>query len=335
MAGCRLPAPLVAGLLPLLLLLSACSHTLPRSALPPGLPGAVELADTPFFAQQRYQCGPAALAMALGQRGVAVSPDELVAKVYLPARQGSVAPEMIATARGYGMLVYELPPSLDALLHELAAGNPVLVLQNLGLEWLPKWHYAVVVGYALTNQQLILRSGLRERHQVSMALFERTWQRAGRWGITLLRPGELPATDGHFSYLKAAYALEQTGQTAAALTSYRAGSGRWPDAPSLWLAQANLEYQQGDYPAAEQSLRTGLSHHPLAAPLWNNLAYALARQGCRATALTALSCATLLAPGEEGYEQSRQEIAVMAPSGGEQGANCRPLACPATRRPGE
>jgi tetratricopeptide (TPR) repeat protein len=330
---CRLPpVRLLAVVLAVVLLLSACSQTLTRATLPPelslGLPQRVELAETPFHPQQRYQCGPAALAMALGQRGVAVSPEALVNRLYLPQRQGSVAPEMVATARSYGMVVYELPPSLEALLREVAAGNPVVVLQNLGLSWLPKWHYAVVVGYDLERQQLVLRSGTTERHQPSLALFDRTWQRARRWGVTLLRPGELPATDGHFSYLKAGYALEQTGQPEAALAAYRSGSGRWPEVDLLWLAQANLEYGLGEYQRAEESLRTALAYHPQAAPLWNNLAYALAQQGCRAQALDAVACA--MRWGQEsaaaGYAESRREVGAMAAT---PAARCRPISCPA------
>ncbi|MCW8919808.1 MAG: PA2778 family cysteine peptidase [Gammaproteobacteria bacterium] len=324
-------ARLLAGVLPVVLLLSACSQTLTRTTLPAELPQRVELAETPFYPQQRYQCGPAALAMALGQRGVAVGPDELVSRLYLPQRQGSVAPEMIATARGYGMVVYELSPSLDSLLREVAAGNPVVVLQNLGLAWLPKWHYAVVVGYDLERQQLVLRSGTTERHQPSLALFDRTWQRARRWGITLLQPGHLPASDDPLNYLKAAYALEQTQQPAAALAAYRGGSGRWPEVDLLWLAQANLEYGQGNYRGAEQSLRTGLAHHPLAAPLWNNLAYALAQQGCRAEALDAVACAMTLAPelAAPAYAESRGEISMMVGvMSGTPVARCRPISCP-------
>ena len=318
-------ARLLAGVLLSLLLLSGCSHTLPRSDLPSDLPERVELADTPFFAQQRYQCGPAALAMALGQRGEAVSPDELVAKVYLPERQGSVAPEMVATARSYGMVVYELPTTLDALLREVAAGNPVLVLQNLGLSWLPKWHYAVVVGYELESQQLTLRSGLTERHQVSLALFDRTWQRGKRWGITLLRPGQLPASGDHFRYLKAAYALEQTEQYAAALAAYQSGSGRWPGESVVWLAQANLHHRLGHFPEAEQTLRSALTHHSKSPQLWNNLAYALAEQGCRKTAFAAVSCAIRLAPEEDEILNSWGDIANMA---GRTSDPCAPVQCP-------
>ena len=49
----------------------------------PTTPGAgVELTQTPFFPQQSHQCGPAALATALGASGVDVTPDDLVPQTY-------------------------------------------------------------------------------------------------------------------------------------------------------------------------------------------------------------------------------------------------------------
>ena len=94
---CRL-----AGALLLLFLLGACSHTLQSTRLqqtpPQRIPPVWELGDTPFFAQSRYQCGPAALATMLAYRRVSVVPDDLTDKVYLPKREGSVTVEMEAAA---------------------------------------------------------------------------------------------------------------------------------------------------------------------------------------------------------------------------------------------
>jgi len=201
----------------------------------------------------------------------------------------------------------------------------VLVLQNLGLSWLPKWHYAVVVGYDLPLQRLILRSGTIERHQLSLALFERTWQRGNRWGVVLLPPGKLPAGDNHLSYMRGAYALEQTRQDEAALLAYQSACRRWPAEPITWLAQSNLEYRLGRYSEAGQTLQAGLGHHARAPQLWNNLAYALAGDGCGDAALAAVDCAILLAPGEEGYRQSREELAAMPRP---PATSCPPLRCP-------
>ena len=44
-------------------------------------PPGVELQDVPFFPQDEYQCGPAALATVLVNSGVTVVPDELTDKV--------------------------------------------------------------------------------------------------------------------------------------------------------------------------------------------------------------------------------------------------------------
>ena len=74
---------------------------------------------------------------------------KLTDQVYVPARKGSLQIEMLAAARRNGTLAFVIPNRLEALLEELEAGNPVLVLLNLGLSWIPSWHYAVAIGYDL------------------------------------------------------------------------------------------------------------------------------------------------------------------------------------------
>src|SRR5437588_472596 len=131
-------------------LLAGCASLWPQTAqlregLPAGLPERVELTQVPFFPQSEYQCGPAALATALASFGVKVTPEDLVPQVYLPQRKGSLQIEMMAAARRHGMVSYQLAPRFEDVLRELSAGNPVIVLQNLGFGG--GWHYAVAVGY--------------------------------------------------------------------------------------------------------------------------------------------------------------------------------------------
>src|SRR5690606_15890104 len=68
-----------------------------EQALP--LHSPILLDNVPFFAQDEYQCGPAALATVLVADGVEVTPEELVDQVYVPARQGSLQIEMLAAPR--------------------------------------------------------------------------------------------------------------------------------------------------------------------------------------------------------------------------------------------
>src|SRR3954469_20068756 len=137
-------------------LLSGCVGTLQGDCLSTSqFPRAVELSDVPFFPQEDYQCGPAALATLINWSGTTITPAALVPQVYVPARKGSFQVEIVAAARGQGLLPYILKPELTALMAEISAGNPVMVLQNLGLSWHPTWHYAVAVGFDLPQRQII------------------------------------------------------------------------------------------------------------------------------------------------------------------------------------
>ncbi|MEJ2087904.1 MAG: PA2778 family cysteine peptidase, partial [Gammaproteobacteria bacterium] len=155
---------------------------------------AIELSEVPFFPQNRYQCGPAALATVLVASGVDITPDRLVPEVYLPSRRGSLQIELQAAARRHGRLPYELAPDLEVLLDTVTTGMPVLVLQNLGFSWLPRWHYGVVVGYDPGRSAVLLRSGRERRRAEPVGRFQRTWSLAGRWAVVALRPGEIQAT---------------------------------------------------------------------------------------------------------------------------------------------
>src|SRR5512137_2247505 len=145
--------------------LAAGCAALNRPAWPPSvatLPRRSEIATVPFFAQEEYQCGPAAMAMALGRSGLQVTPGELTEKVYTASLRGSLQPAMIAAARRLGRVAYVISTP-DALFSEIAAGHPVVVLQNLGLAWIPVWHYAVMIGYDIPKGDVILHSGRDER----------------------------------------------------------------------------------------------------------------------------------------------------------------------------
>ncbi len=115
-------------------LLSACAVN-PRLDLAATLPGAapVRLESVPFYPQQAYQCGPAALAGVLGAAGTTIDPETLASQVYLPGRRGSLQAELVAAARRAGFIPYLTDEQPAALLHELQAGRPVLVMQNLGV----------------------------------------------------------------------------------------------------------------------------------------------------------------------------------------------------------
>lgn len=219
------------------------------------LPPRVELADTPFFADDSYFCGPAALATSLGAAGLPVAPATLVDEVFLPGRGGSLQIEMLAGARRHGAVATPIPGSLAALLRELAAGHPVVVLQNLGLSWAPAWHYAVAVGYDMAAAELLLRSGSERRQVIGWRTFEHTWQRSQRWAFVALPPGRLPVTASEDEATRAVVAFERNAPALAAAQAYRGALQRWPANPTLAMGLGNTLYAAGDKPGAETVFR--------------------------------------------------------------------------------
>lgn len=244
----------------------------------------VELVDTPFFPQEKYQCGPAALATVLAVAGVNASPEELVSQVYLPSRKGSLTIEMQAAPRRHGVVSYPLAPSLDAIVAELEAGRPVLVLHNYGLPFWPRWHYAVVIGYDAQRQRMLLRSGTTERQVLSAANFMRAWDNADRWAMVLLRPGELPARPELQRYLEAATAFERAASPPAAEQTFHAAVHLWPDDPVAWVGRGTARYRAGDWQAAAADYSQALERAPTLPTARNNLAMALLKMGCPAAA---------------------------------------------------
>jgi Peptidase_C39 like family/Tetratricopeptide repeat len=282
----------IAGFVIVLCLLSGCVSLPQSEALRrtggAGLPPRVELDTVPFFAQEEYQCGPAALAMALNAAGVTTTPAALAGEVYIPARHGSLQVEMLAAARRHGLIAYELEPQLKDVLTEVAAGNPVVVLQNLGL-WAfhPYWHYAVVIGYDLDRDEILLHSGARARRAMTLGLFEFLWLGGGRWAMVALPPGRLPASAREAKYAAAAAALERSGHIAAAQLSYAALLRRWPTDLIGMMGMGNTAYVLGHVAQAEAAFRKATVAHPLAAAAFNNLAQTLADQGKLDAALDA------------------------------------------------
>ena len=267
-------------LLPLMMLAGGCAGNVLQGEAE--LPLSVEWQDTPFFPQEEYQCGPAALATLLNSSGRTVRPEELVAKVYVPGKRGSFQPELLAATRSYERIPYVIPPEMSALLAELAHGRTVLVFQNLGARLLPVWHYAVVIGFSLEKDRIILRSGTSKRLEQSARRFLKTWKRGEYWGMVALAPGELPATGDISRYLKAVAAAESSGQLNLAISSYQAALDRWPDNSTALFGLGNSFFKSGNFSQAEQSYRKLLQTNPDHTATRNNLAQMLADQGrCR------------------------------------------------------
>ena len=305
----RLAARISSALL--LLALVACATPQTESLLdnPTAVPRRAEVEGVPFFPQQEYYCGPAALATVLSWSGLPVTQDEGAAQVYTPGREGTLRSDMVAAARRNGRLAVPVD-RLASLTAELAAGHPVVVFQNLGLDWFPVWHYAVAIGYDLDAGHLILRSGLEPRRVMPLRTFERTWARGDHWALVVLPPGKIPVSADEMTVLRAATGLEQAGRLREAAAAYAAIAERWPDSLEASIGLGNVAYGAGDLEAAEDAFRSAIRRHPDAAAAWNNLAHVLGEQGRRAEAVAAARRAVRLGgPNAPTYRTTLREVA--------------------------
>lgn len=254
--------------------------------------------DVPFFAQTEYQCGPAALATVLVAAGVDTSPEQLTPQVYLPERQGSLQLELLAATRRAGRIPYVIQHDLNALFTEVESGRPVLVLQNLKTRHFPQWHYAVLTGFDVTEEQVFLNTGVSEQQAMDVRKFARLWDWAGNWALVAMQPGDVPTAAQPAAWFEAVANFEPVAGTEAAAVAWRAALLKWPDESQPYLALGNQAYSAGELDQAVILYRQGLQIEAGNIALANNLASVLGEMGCPRQA------EKLLLPVAEGLNQN-------------------------------
>lgn len=298
-------------LLAILSINGCASYSQSRAILqtpPSGLSSIASLNNVPFVAQEKYFCGPSAMSMMLQTQGVNLPLESLIGMIYVPESQGSFQVELIAAARRVDLVPYVLAPRMASILQEIDSGNPVLVLQNLGLPSNPVWHYAVVVGYDLKSKTVTLHSGLEARKEIAIGTFERTWANYSEsWALVMLPPNKLPATATPLGFQKAIEDLVSIGKSSLAFSAYKSALLKWPETTHLHTGLGNLYYQSGDFRMASENYSNAISADPNAANAWNNLAYALAKQGCE-NAISAATCATKLQPQTDSFSSTMSDV---------------------------
>jgi tetratricopeptide (TPR) repeat protein len=265
----------------------------------------------PFYPQQEYFCGPTTLSEVAAYYGVERSADSIAGLTFTPGLQGSLQIEMAAASRQLGFVAYEQRGSLSQLLQLIDEKIPVIVLQNNGLSWLPQWHYAVVIGYDLDRREIILHSGLTAEYRLSLATFERTWQRANYWLLAMLPPERTSALLDPFLYTRACQDLLQTRQTAAGVTALISATKQWPDYWLPYFLLGNHFLAQAPAEAATWFAK-GLPQAEQQPAYLNNYALVLSELGCKAQAIELIQTARQLAPDDANIQDSEQQIRTKA-----------------------
>jgi tetratricopeptide (TPR) repeat protein len=188
----------------------------------------------------------------------------------------------------------------------------VLVLHNYGLPILPRWHYAVVIGYDASTDRFMLRSGTKRRQEWRARTFMVAWHHGRRWAMVVLRPGEIPASANPTLYLEAAADFERGARPQDSRLAFDAAVRRWPAEPVAWIGRGTAEYRLGNLPAAARDYTAALRLDDSHAGARNNLAQTLLDMGCPASArrhFAYIDPKTLKSPLRETVLDTQQRLA--------------------------
>ncbi len=302
-----------------LIVLSGCT---PKNPLPANKHYSSSLIDLPFIPPRSELCASTSIEMVslYWQSKTSYAPllsaKELDKRTLIPAKGGTLQVELVAAARASGLLVYPLEPTLDALIPELNAQHPVIVLVNRSYAWYPLWHYAPINGYDAKEETVLSHFNDLANEMIPIGTFAALWERSGNWAVVLLPPGHLPASATVKTFLHAASDLEKTGRVEEAKTAYRSALVRWPNNGDLLFALANSHYRLNNLIEAEAHYRKLLALDPTNPLALNNLADLLCRTGRPEEALRVL---------EKAVTDDKEIESIINTTKEEIGAGCRPL----------
>lgn len=278
-----------------------------RSSLP-NIPLQHEIKQVPFYPQQQYFCGPTTLSEVATFYGLSKSPDDIARDTFIPGRKGTLQIDMVAATRKLGLVAYAQQHSTLSQLFGLVAENiPVIVLQNNGVSWLPQWHYAVVIGYDLHNEEVLLHTGVTPYHRLNFSTFERTWQRGGYWYLAMLPPDKASEKLERFLYTKASQELLDTGRGEAGVVALQTAVAQWPD---YWLPYFLLgnHYFSGQPLIAAEWFQRGYPVAKNQSAYLNNYAFLLNELGCKERAIKLINDALTLEPENSNLLDSKKQI---------------------------
>jgi hypothetical protein len=211
--------------------------------------------------------------MALNFSGSTITAEELATQVFTPGSNGSLQTDLISGARRQGYFAIPIK-GLPSLLKEIAAGHPVIVFENIGLNWMPMWHYSLVIGYDLSAQEITMHTGIDQAKSIDMRVFERSWMLGNYWGLVVLATDKLSTTSSELDHSIAAAGIESAGVFDKAKQAYETILAKWPYSLSASIGGANIAYKNKNYTKAVHLLKLALSYHPQSTIARHNLSVA-------------------------------------------------------------
>lgn len=256
-------------------------------------------------------CGAVAIATVLKWHGQPAPLGLIQHHIALPALKASFKTEIRIASQNFGLISHEESgPERrpEDLFPFLASGYPVIVLENLGLTWMPIWHYSTVIAIDTERGHILLHGSRYGWRKVALENFQKTWSRSLNWSLlpwpTSKDPPPLPLNH----LMGAIYRMESSGKLKDALMAYRTVTRQRPDEAVAWLARGNAALESGftdEAIASFYKVTTLKTWQPMG---WNNLALALLKKGKRKSARQILNKGLDYFPGHNLMLTTKAEI---------------------------
>lgn len=141
----------------------------------------------PFFPQNEYLCGPAALAGVMAFYGAEETMDGVAKAVYNEKLRGALPMDLLVYARDRGFETSYYKGGFDDLAERVGRGEPLILFLNLGYDIYPVGHYIVAVGISRRDGAVIAHSALEREKVYGMKELQKAWSRTG-YSTLLVRP---------------------------------------------------------------------------------------------------------------------------------------------------
>lgn len=147
------------------------------------------LEDVPFFKQDEYHCGPAALATVINysyiraNRPERVDIGDVVRAVYSPTARGVLGMDMEKYGRSHGFLPIRQKGSLATLRDSIDKKEPVIILVEYGFLFYTLNHFLVVKGYS--GNGIVVNTGRKENEIIMDGELEHIWKKTDYWSLVL------------------------------------------------------------------------------------------------------------------------------------------------------
>ena len=169
-------------------LLGGCASPGPAGDPPAAVSGPAAamriLAGVPFLPQEEDTCGPSSLAMLLRFHGKDASTRELSEETRTAGLRGTLITDLAAAARRRGLPAEVSALAMGELRRRIAAGEPVVLLVDLGAWAWSRPHY--MVAYGVTPEGVVAHSGRTEGAVIPYGVLDAQWAKMGRLAIVVV-----------------------------------------------------------------------------------------------------------------------------------------------------